>query len=485
MEQNRDKTLQQIAESAMADSVVRLDVEREVPLEALRPEFPISEIQTSCASGFFVEKHLIVTNFHVVAGAVSVTAQLAGTEDTFEIEGVTAFDIQNDLALLKVTYQGGSPLTLGNSNKVGKENHVCAVGYPRGVKKIAHGTVRGIRRRDNRIQVKIDISTGHSGSPILNSAGEVVGVQASSDDSHSYSIPSKTLKLLIKGAGEIEAFEVWRKRPYVLAHTQAMQGDKKQEQGAYKAAIAHYDAALKLNPDMADVYLARAAAKLELDDFGDFADVIGDFYLSFRHRPLQFKLSHLSTFFSASFSKILIQFLKNAFGKSGWLMAQGHVAVREAESEIDKGNKVRAKNLYQAAINNFTDAIKLNPKKANSYNTRGWTKYLLGQLEAEEGNAGEAQERYQEAISDIDAALQLKPRRKRLRAAFLHTRGAAEAGLGIHNVAIKDFDACIRLRPKKALYYHDRGLSKAALGQHEAAKADFAKAKAIDPEVGK
>ena len=222
----KNKTLHQIAESAMTDSVVRLDVEREAPLERLRPEFAISKIKTSCASGFFVEQHLIVTNFHVVAGAASVTAQLAGTEDTFQIEGVTAFDIQNDLALLKVTYQG-SPLTLGNSDKVRKENHICAVGYPEGVAKIAHGTVHGIQRRNNRIQMKIDTSTGNSGSPILNSDGGVVGVQVSSDDSHSYAILSKTLKLLIKEAGAVEAFKVWQERPSVRAYARAKKGDKK------------------------------------------------------------------------------------------------------------------------------------------------------------------------------------------------------------------------------------------------------------------
>ena len=262
-------------------------------------------------------------------------------------------------------------------------------------------------------------------------------------------------------------------------------GIKKREQGVYKAAIAHYDAALKLAPDMADVYLHRAAAKMELGNLVDFADVIGDFYFGFRHRPLQFNLSHLSTFIFVFFLNALLQFLKTVFGRSGWFMVQGHVSKRGAESAVDEGDKVQAKNLYQAAINNFTNAIELKPKKANAYNTRGWTKYLLGRLEAEEGNAGEARERYQEAISDVNAALRLKPRGKRFRAGCFHTRGAAKAGLGDHSTAIEDFNVCVRLRPKKALYYHDRGLSKKALAQHAAATADFAKAKAIDPNVGK
>lgn len=51
--------------------------------------------------------------------------------------------------------------------------------------------------------------------------------------------------------------------------------------------------------------------------------------------------------------------------------------------------------------------------------------------------------------------------------------------LNHYQEAIEDFDECIRLKPKKALYYHDRGLSLKALGQN--AEADFAKAEELDP----
>ena len=195
MEENRDATLQQIAERALTHSVVRLDVERETSLVELRPQFNISEIKTSSGSGFFIERHLIVTNLHGVAGAASVTAQLSGTGDTFQIEGITAFDIENDLAVLKVIYEG-SPLTFGDSDSVRKGDIVCAIGYPKGVGKIADGTIHGIKRNENRIQMKIGTSTGSSGCPILNRRGQVIGIDASSDNSHSYAIPVNTLKNL-------------------------------------------------------------------------------------------------------------------------------------------------------------------------------------------------------------------------------------------------------------------------------------------------
>lgn len=297
MEQNRNATLQQIAEKALTNSVVRLNVERETSLVELRPQFNISEIKRSTGSGFFVGQQLIVTNFHVIAGAAFVTAELSRTEDAFQIEGVTAFDIENDLALLKVSYQG-SPLTFADSASVRKRDLVCAIGYPKGVGKIADGTIQCIKRSDNRIQMKIGTSTGSSGCPILNKRGQVIGIHTSSDNSHSYAIPVNTLKDLIKETGEPETFEALQERPFVCAYVHAKTGDEKRKQGEHKAAIAYYDAALTLDPDMADVYAHRAKSRMELsNDFGNCIEVFDDFRTAFRRQPLKLSISNLRLFF--------------------------------------------------------------------------------------------------------------------------------------------------------------------------------------------
>ncbi|RKU09951.1 hypothetical protein C6503_20305 [Candidatus Poribacteria bacterium] len=492
MEQDRDETLQQIAEKALTNSVVHLDVKREMSLEALRPQFNISEIKTSSGSGFFIQQQLIVTNFHVVAGAASVTAKLSGTGDTFQIEGVTALDIENDLALLKVVYEG-KPLTLGDSDRVRKRDLVCAIGYPKGVGKIVNGTIHAIKRNDNRIQMKIGTSTGSSGCPILNSHGQVIGIHTSSDNSHGYAILVNTLKDLIKETGEPEAFKALQERPFVRAYVHAKTGDEKRKHGEYKAAIAYYDAALKLNPNMADVYAHRANAKTELSsDLGSYMEALDGFHTAFRLQPLKFSFSNLRAFFSRLsllfyifLFKALIQCLRTVFGRRGWLMLQGFWHARDAKSAADSGDKAEAKKLYQQAVGNYTDAINLKPKRANAYNSRGWTKYLFGQFETEQGNAADAQRLYQEAVFDSDEALRLQQKSAKFRSVFFHTRGAAKAGLRDHNGAIEDFNESIQLNPKKALLYHDRGLSKEVLGQHEEAIVDFQKAKELDPAFEK
>ena len=122
---------------------------------------------------------------------------------------------------------------------------------------------------------------------------------------------------------------------------------------------------------------------------------------------------------------------------------------------------------------------------AKFYNGRGWAKYLFGQLETKQRNAAAAQNLYQEAVSDANEALRLQLKSAKFQSATYHTRGAAKASLSDYNGAIEDFNESIQLNPKKALYYRDRGLAKEALRQHEAARTDFAKAKEIDPTFEK
>ena len=153
-----------------------------------------------------------------------------------------------------------------------------------------------------------------------------------------------------------------------------------------------------------------------------------------------------------------------------------------AKYKVDQGKLKKSRSRFQDAISDLTEAINLNPQIAKYYNLREWTKYLLAQVETQKGNRKESKKLFQAAISDGDEALQLELKNDKFRSATYHTRGAAKAGLGNHQEAIEDFNECIRLKPKKALYYHDRGLSKESLGKHEAAEADFTKAKKLDPD---
>ncbi len=311
MEQERDNTLQQIAEKALTDSVVRLEVDTPATYNDYVAAFhskikSVLEVEVSSASGFFIGRHLIVTNFHVVIGAYSIFAELAGTKDKFQIEGVVGYDAKNDLILLKVAY-GGDPLILGDSDTVQYEDTVCAVGYPHGVVDIAHGTSYGIRASDNWIRMMINTSDGSSGCPIINRRGEVIGIDASGNEAYSYAIPSNTLKQLIKETVEAQPFKEWQKLPQIRAYAETKLGNKMRKNGEHKKAIAHYDTAIELKPDMVEAYEARALAKMKL---GVYTEAIADQLTVHQFKLVSFSFSNFRAYFSWKRKEI------NILGKS-------------------------------------------------------------------------------------------------------------------------------------------------------------------------
>ena len=160
-------------------------------------------------SGFFVRRNLIATNFHVIDGASRASVKLVNTETKYRIEGVTATDEKNDLALLKVAMYGVTPLALGNSNMVQIGETVYVVGNPKNFEgTVSDGIISGRRDRggEERLQMTAPISPGSSGGPVLNRKGEVIGVSVSLYNplfaqNLNFAIPSNALKALLARSG--------------------------------------------------------------------------------------------------------------------------------------------------------------------------------------------------------------------------------------------------------------------------------------------
>ncbi len=494
MEEKKDTTLQQIAENALSNSVVRLDVERETPLDPCRKS--LIKIETFNGSGFFIDKHLIVTNFHVIVGATSVNIKAPGQEEACQIESVEVHDDKNDLIILKVSSEG-NPLTLGDSDTIQNEDKICAVGYPDSIAKIEHGIIQSIPKRPSTdlIRLSTKFTGGSSGTPILNSIGEVIGIGKSTgvDDSGnfvcSYAIPTDRLKKLLQNRKEAVPFEVWQELPEIRYLVEIDAAEKFQKDGNLKGAIAHYDFAIELFPDKQEAYTSRADVKLE---FGYLTDAITDLLTIHQFNAVSFSFSNIHESISWRWKmlnlygfRFALHLITSIVGRRFWLSANANSYIRKAKSASEKGKNYEIRRYYKYAINLFSEAIDIKEETGITYNSRGWTRFLLGQFENKLGNKEEAEYCYQYAIEDVDTAFKFKPKLPRVRAAFYHTRGAAKTALGDHQEAIEDFNESIRLRPKKALYYHDRGKAKHTLGQQEAAQADFTKAKELDPDIEK
>lgn len=137
----------------------------------------------------------VLTNAHVVAGATSIKVNLAGETQARDATLVAA-DSGNDLALLKIT--GASNLKtveLGNSGDLRVGDDVVAIGNALDLKggfTVTRGIVSAINRSigaedggslSGLIQTDAAINPGNSGGPLVNSAGQVVGINTAVDGS--------------------------------------------------------------------------------------------------------------------------------------------------------------------------------------------------------------------------------------------------------------------------------------------------------------
>ena len=148
----------------------------------------ITEIPRGAGSGFVwdAQSGLVVTNYHVVSGADRLTITLAD-EQAFQAE-VVGLAPERDLAVLRIIDPPGNltELPVGDSSELSVGRKVMAIGNPFGLDTtLTVGVVsaldREIRSPSNRtirgvIQTDAAINPGNSGGPLLNSLGQLVGV---------------------------------------------------------------------------------------------------------------------------------------------------------------------------------------------------------------------------------------------------------------------------------------------------------------------
>jgi len=140
-------------------------------------------------SGFVIDTDgHILTNFHVVHGAETIEVIL-GDQSHYKAKYIGA-DTRNDIALIQIDPRGHklAPLKLGDSRNLLVGQRVLAIGNPFGFQStLTTGVVSSLGRTvqtgdntfiDEAIQTDASINTGNSGGPLLNSHGEVIGINS-------------------------------------------------------------------------------------------------------------------------------------------------------------------------------------------------------------------------------------------------------------------------------------------------------------------
>jgi tetratricopeptide (TPR) repeat protein len=243
-------------------------------------------------------------------------------------------------------------------------------------------------------------------------------------------------------------------RENTLAETWIKFGLIKKEEGDLESALVGCNKAIELNPQLAEAYNARGRIKR---DKHDLDGALIDFN----------KAIELKTDLASAYSNRGL--VKKAKGDLNGALADYNQAIELdpslAAAYANRAEVKRAKDNLPGALVDFDQAILLKPGSAQTYSNRGEARRAKGDLEG--------------ALSDYDRAIELNPK---LASAYSN-RGLAKRSKGDLAGALIDLDKAIELKPGFAVAYNNRGLVKHVKGDPEGAMHDFNRAIEINPGV--
>jgi len=179
----------------------------------------VQQVNQNIGSGFIVSPDgLIITSKHVVSDTSATYKIITNDNKTYNVEKIYR-DPSNDVAILKINPPSGTkltPLSLGDSTNLTLGQTVIAIGTPLGefTNTVTSGIISGLGRGitagspfqgyveklDNVIQTDVPINPGNSGGPLLNSSGQVIGINtaiAQNGQNIGFSIPVNVIKMVL------------------------------------------------------------------------------------------------------------------------------------------------------------------------------------------------------------------------------------------------------------------------------------------------
>ncbi len=356
-------------------------------------------------TGFFINNNgILVTNRHVMLGAHSATVQTYSGE-TLPILGILAEDTQWDLVKVQVdtTHHKFFFLTISTTSPIEGER-VIVIGNPLGLEAtVSDGLVSSVRTIPGEgefIQITAPISPGSSGSPILNSKGEVIGIATfimTEGQNLNFAIPVKRIPSsstkLIKLADWTEGdTKDWLKS----AEGFYFQGILKEDLEKYQEAIPYFEEAVKINPLNEEAFFQLGYC---YDKLRQYANGIKNYKQAIQLKPDD-EIAHYNL-----------------------------------------GVAYRQLGRYTEAIEEYKQVIQLKPDFVDAYIPLGNAYRQLG--------------RYAEAIEEYKQMIQLKPN---FIDAYI-SLGNAYSDLGSNTEAIEEYKQAIQLKPDFADSYIFLGLT--------------------------
>ncbi|MBI4129995.1 trypsin-like peptidase domain-containing protein [Candidatus Roizmanbacteria bacterium] len=277
-------------------SVVTVGVERQRSVMEFDPRDPFGFFQqprqrssetekADIGSGFILSADgLIVTNKHVVSQSGVKYSVITSDNKTYEVKNIYR-DPANDVAIVKIDASGLKTVELGNSDQIKVGQMVIAMGTPLGefrgtvTKGIVSGLGRGItagsplegfaEELDNVIQTDAAINPGNSGGPLLNSSGQVIGVNtavASGAENIGFALPINLVKEALDNFKVTGSFD----RAFLGVSYSMLSRDtallNEVPEGAYVREVVEGSAAEKAGIQQGDIITYFDGQRIKADD---------------------------------------------------------------------------------------------------------------------------------------------------------------------------------------------------------------------------
>jgi len=473
---NLENPVQLLPEMKLAWLLLLLLVSVPTPAQDLLPEL-VRQIKPSAVaietfdsrgeklsrgSGFFVEADRIVTNRHVLEGAYRAEVH-SSTGSVFPVKGILAVDAEGDLALLKIDAPAMPIRSLPLDKTSPQEGEsVVVIGNPLGLEgSVTNGIVSAVRdipTFGRIIQITAPISSGSSGSPVVNMQGQVIGIatlQITGGQSVNFAIPSERISQLqvatMMSLADLVASTGRNKRAKAVQFFR--DGLSFLSKDDCEKALPYFEKAVDSDSNYAEAWAQSGFCNEKL---GRHAEALEASKKAVNLRP------SAESYFNIGLASFYLKQYRDA--AEAYRQSIKLDPYNSADAYYAVGLVYRDWGKADEEIQAYKQAIRLRPDYTVAYERLG-ARYLKSK-------------KFSEAVEVFRQLSTLKPGD----AIAPNNMGEAYFELNKLNEALESFRQSIRLKPDYGKAYYNLGKCLLAMGNRDAALEQYTILTSIDPD---
>jgi len=424
--------------------------------------FDVRGEKLSRGSGFFVESDRVVTNRHVLEGAYRAEVH-SSTGAVFPVRGVLAVDAEGDIALLKIDPPATpiKPLPLDKTSPQEGES-VVVIGNPLGLEgSVTNGIVSAVRdipTFGRIIQITAPISSGSSGSPVVNMQGQVIGLatlQITGGQSVNFAIPSERISQLqvasMMSLADLVASSGRNKRAKAVQFFR--DGLSFLSKDDCEKALPYFEKAVESDSNYAEAWAQSGFCNEKL---GRHAEALEASKKAVTLRP------SAESYFNIGLANYYLKQYRDS--AEGYRQSIKLDPYNSADAYYALGLVYRDWGKADEEIQAYKQAIRLRPDYTVAYERLG-LRYLRSK-------------KFNEAVEIFRQLSTLKPGD----AIAPNNMGEAFFEMNRFNDAVEAFRQSIRLKPDYGKAYYNLGKCLLAMGNRDAALEQYTILTSIDPD---